>query len=323
MKSILIIHTWGVGDWMFFTPVLKALKQSYPEIRIDVIVGTPGTKNIIDLYPEVRVIGVTDVRKGPLGMLLSAVRTWPKKYDALVFTAGMDSRKADKLALLIRAAQKAALTTGTVPRFINLFAPYDESLHRVENNVTLARLLGMDLPFGAAPYVPSNEKVDVVAGSLLIHPGSDAKNSFKRWPADRFAAVAEAALHQGRRVSVVLGLAEVDVASAFYYLEAHDKFKLYRGLTPREVVRAIALHETFLNSDSGLGHIAAAIGSRIISIVGPGDPVTVRPYTARSVVMKTSRTLKCMPCIRPGGLYGCKDRQCLDDISVERILEVL
>ena len=44
--KILLIHTFGIGDWLFFTPVLKTFQKAHPKSTIDVILGTNATLNL-------------------------------------------------------------------------------------------------------------------------------------------------------------------------------------------------------------------------------------------------------------------------------------
>jgi heptosyltransferase-2 len=324
VSKILIVHTWGIGDWLFFTPVLRALKDDYPGASIAVLLGTPGTRNIVEFYPSVEIIGVADVRKGSWEMIRCALKLRRGHYDVLLFTAGVDSRKADKMAFLIRAEKKVALkTTEHRPLFLNFVAHYDNALHRVQNNLNLAQLIQLVVPKDAVPYLPWRRNVEVIPGSVLIHPGSDPATAYKRWPAEKFALVAEELLARGRRVSVILGPAELDLAEFFSKLHKYGRFRIYSDMPLRAVLEVISTHELFFNSDSGLGHIAAALNRRIVTIYGPEDPGTTRPYAEEVAIIKTSKNLDCMPCIRPGGRLGCSERHCLADIEVGTVMPLL
>jgi ADP-heptose:LPS heptosyltransferase len=325
MKRILIVHTWGIGDWLFFTPALRGLKEACQDAVIDVILGTPGTAGIVALYPEVNIRAVADVRKRPWMMLVEAVKTWHARYDALIFTAGIDSAKADRLAAFIKAGKKAALSTnGHRPKFIGSSAVYDPDESRIHNNLRLLGLLGIQPPPDARPYLRVGQSgLKPLPRSILIHPGSDAASSFKRWPAGRFAQVAEWALGMGAVVSVILGPDEKGLAGSFSRLEGRTGFRLYGGLTLREAIDVISQHGVFFNSDSGLAHIASALGVRTATIFGPADPRMVYTGGSDSLIMKTMNKPDCMPCMRPGGLYGCTGRECIESVTVEQATAAL
>lgn len=324
LHKILIIHTWGIGDWLFFTPVIKVLKGTWSDVYIEVILGTPATRSIVELYPEVHIREVVDVRKWPLGMIKAVVKTWPKRYDAVVFTAGVDSHKADKLASLIRADRKIALLTRQhKPRFLSDVAQYNPCIHRVENNLKVLDMLQIKRPNQHSPFLPFRISEKSMPNSILLHPGSGARSAFKRWPIQRFVCLSEKLLRENWSVSVVLGPAEIELAQAFSSLQKNDKFEIYQHMTLQEVLHVVCRHQILLNNDTGLGHLAAALGKRVITIFGPGDPVQVRPYSTNCVVVRTTKDMKCMPCMRSGGQYGCSEAPCVADIEEGSVMEAL
>ena len=324
MKKFLVIHTWGIGDWLFFTPVLKALKDEYPGAEIDVLIGKPLTAKAVELYPEVKIRAVTDSLNGFSGMVKAVLSLRKNKYDAALFTAGLDSKKADLLSLLIRAKKKYALRSlNHTPHFLSGSLSFEAGVHQVENNLKLLDLMGIARPESPAPYLPAPPSEKPLPGSFLLHPGCDSRSSYKRWPAGRFSDLAGKLLNSGRRVSVILGPGEEDLSKFFMSLTRNDNFSLYSGRSLAETVEIINGHEFFINTDSGLGHIAGALGKKTVTIFGPADPKKSRVYSKRAVTVVRPDRLDCMPCFRPGGKYGCEDKRCLSLIQADDIIKVL
>jgi ADP-heptose:LPS heptosyltransferase len=322
VQKILIVHNWGIGDWLFFTPVLRSLTAACPEAQIEVILGSPGTRPLVEMYPEVRIRAVVNVVENPWGLLWAGFKTWSCRYDALIFTAGLNSSKADKMAACIRARKKVALLTGPNRHFfLTSTSQFDRVRHQVENNLRILPLVGVKATQDTHPYLPTKGLPLPASGSVLIHPGCGRLQQVKRWPAARFAAVAEALLRQGRAVSVVLGPDEPELSENFAHLEGRPGFASYRGLPFREVISLISAHETLLNSDSGLGHLAAALGRRVVSIFGPADPRFSRPYGKNVQIIRTSVKLDCMPCW--GIKYGCQEPLCLLNVETETVVTAM
>ncbi|ODS34584.1 MAG: putative heptosyltransferase [Candidatus Scalindua rubra] len=319
MNRVLIVHTWGIGDWLYFTPVLKGLVAKYPHAQIDVLLGTPMARAIMDYYPEVRVVGVGDVTKGFWSVVYHVLKSRRNKYDLLLFSAGVSSRKADLLSLLIRAEQKVALrTVSHIPLFLTAWKNYDYKKHILENNLQLRSLIGLEITEKVCTYLPHEKSVEIMPNSLLIHPGCNSTHSYKRWPVKRFVQVANNLLNGGRSVSVVLGPDELEMKDDFSSLQKFSSFRLLMNLSFANLLEEISKHELFFCSDSALGHIAAALDKLVVTILGPGDPVITRPYSKKTRVLRTERNLNCMPCMRPGGKHGCHERSCLTDITVEK-----
>lgn len=320
-KRFLIVHTWGIGDWLHFSPVVRGLQQHYPEAVIDVLLGTPSAKSLVELYPGITIRGIVDVRKTRWAMVAEVMRLLPNSYAALLFSAGQDHEKADKLAMLIRAKTKVALLVGkTPPRFLNRWDFFDPEQHMVDNNLKLLDLLGIPSK-GCMPFVPFIGEMACIPGSVLIHPGSDKAHSYKRWPAERFVSIARALLERGRVVSVLLGYDELDLAAEFQVLLGMPGFTIYRP-SLAELIELIFAHETIFNSDSSIGHIAAALGKNVVSVFGPSEISRHRPYSKKSVVITAPRPLTCMPCMKRGGRCGCEERQCLMAVDESLVLNV-
>ncbi len=320
-ERILIIHTWGIGDWLFFKPTFDHIRESYPHHSIDVIIGTPGTKAIVSLAEGISELHVFDVRSKPLGIVKIAAKLFRRKYDFLVFTAGISTKKADLTALLFRAKVKIALRTGEyTPHILNATSNYDPTAHMVENNLKLLSLIGLNQPRVGFPKLVLQESTSRAGeGHFLIHPGCDKKNAFKRWPTERFADLAEELLAKGETVDVVLGPDEGDLEAAFDSLKGRQGFQILKHLKLQEVLERISRCKLFLNTDSGLSHIAAALGRPVLTISGPADPRTTRPYSPHSFLVEPTIQLACRPCTVPGGRQGCEERPCVMSIDLKMV----
>jgi len=105
---------------------------------------------------------------------------------------------------------------------------------------------------------------------LVIHPGSGSPK--KNWPIDRFVVVAQRLIDRGRRVTWCLGPAEYDRG-------------VERGLPGDnlacadlvDLARRLATARRYVGNDSGIAHLAAALGVRTASIFGPTDPAMWAP----------------------------------------------
>jgi ADP-heptose:LPS heptosyltransferase len=324
MKRFLVIHAWGIGDWIFFSPVLHSILAAHPNSTIDVILGTPATESVVRLYPKVHVAGIFDVRRSPWRIIGFALRAMRHRYDALIFSAGMDARKCGAVAKLFRAAIKVGVTKRGSARGVE-GGEYDVCQHAVDNNHKVIRALGLPLVHGGHPYLPTVTGLTAVSKSVLIHPGCDQENAFKRWPTERFVEVARELLRGGARVSVILGPSELDLAPKFHELDDHPLFSVLKNLSFSVAVDCIVKHQIFLNSDSGLGHVASALGKVTISIFGPAVPSVARPYGSRAILISAAQAdaPPCMPCMRVGGRRGCDEQPCLKAVSVDSVLDTV
>jgi len=323
--KILIIHTYGIGDWLFFTPVLKAFQKTYPNASMDVILGTPLTQEIVKLYKNLRIKKVVDVRKGWIEIIKILLIVSSPRYDYLIYTAGINPLKMDLLSFIVRAKFKVALVPNNYsPLFLNKVAVYDPSIHLVENNYRIAHLLNLTIKEqDKYPWIklPLRQK-EPVSGSVCIHPGCDPNFTYRRWPSEYFIQVVKSLLRSKRKVSVVLGPGELEMKTKFDNFSTDPYFSLISNVPLNEVFKTIKQHEYFLNSDSSLGHIAVSLGKKVICIFGPADPVKTRPYSPKAIIISTTEKIECMPCW-PDGLRGCAEKPCLTTIEPSQVLKAL
>jgi hypothetical protein len=118
----------------------------------------------------------------------------------------------------------------------------------------------------------------------IIHPGSGSRS--KSWPADRFAELAAILRRNGWRVAVLLGPAEEERMSRAEVGLVTPEARVIRDLPLRELPGLLAACNAFVGNDSGISHLAAAVGARTIAIFGPTDPVQWAPLGERVVVFR-------------------------------------
>ncbi len=153
---------------------------------------------------------------------------------------------------------------------------------------------------------------------LALCPGA-AYGPSKRWPAKYFAKLAELQLNKGYEIWL-LG-AKNDIKSCELINKANDgQLKNFAGKIPlKESIALLSLCDTIVCNDSGLMHISAALGKKVIAIFGSSSPSHTPPLSKDAVVMDTL-DLPCKPCFkRVCPLSGDKHLKCLLDITPEQV----
>jgi heptosyltransferase-3 len=112
---------------------------------------------------------------------------------------------------------------------------------------------------------------------VAVHPGSGGRR--KCWPADRFAGVAE---RLGRPVVLVEGPADAEACRAFLAHAPHGlAVARANDMTLPQAASLLACCPLFLGNDSGLSHLAAALGVPTVAVFGPTDPAVWAPPGGR------------------------------------------
>jgi lipopolysaccharide heptosyltransferase I len=152
---------------------------------------------------------------------------------------------------------------------------------------------------------------------VLLNP--HCRKDANRWPTERFTQLAERLLRAGTRVALVGGNVARDVCDAIArplgprLLRADGRFSL---LATAELIRRA---DVFVTGDTGPMHIAAAVGTPIVALFGPANPLRTGPYTAKAHVIH--RRLTCSPCYAKARCpLGHAVPACMEEIEVDEVL---
>nr|BFD59366.1 hypothetical protein CKG001_14730 [Bdellovibrio sp. CKG001] len=143
---------------------------------------------------------------------------------------------------------------------------------------------------------------------------------YKRWGIENYIALGEMLIAQGYYVGFIIGPSEQEYVSRLS--ESESRFVVHQDLDFASLVRTIASYEILINNDSGVGHIAAGLGLKIVSLYGPTDPNLYKPLSSKIKIIQKLPVMACMPCYdKNRSRYGCSLKPCMADITVDRVLE--
>lgn len=153
---------------------------------------------------------------------------------------------------------------------------------------------------------------------VALHPGSGG--DWKRWPADRFAQVASRLARCGLAVVVIQGPAdEGAIREVLSFVEGSEP-PVAAGLDVEELAAFLSHASCYLGNDSGVTHLAAAVGIPTVAIFGPTDPAMWSPRGPRVLVLRGDG--RCAACGRDRA-PGCEVRACLSDVAVEQAVAAI
>ena len=328
MRSFLLIAAQGLGDALEATPVVCAIKAAEPESVIDVVVLRGGPRDLFSaLTGSVRTVFHYPYWDRGIGAFAAAIgRELPRlpRYDVSLLAYPAARPEYHLLAWLHRAKRRIAheywpgraaglqwLETDLVP-----VRPH----HNVLRNLDLLAAAGIPAPADPAYLIPDSWRVPTAdARRVAIHIGTVTHHGLdnKRWPADRFRELAARLSSRGYAVSVIAGPDELDASDAIVSVVAGAT--LVQG-----PIDAIARHlsscAAAVTNDSGIGHLAAAVGTRVLALHGP-TPVEGGPFGSNAVRFRPS---SCPACFDPRlRNTSCKlgiDFACLKrDMSVDAV----
>ncbi len=333
-KRILVVRTDRIGDLILSTPVLKALRRSYPSSFLSVMVR-PYTKAVVEGNPYVDEVIVYDKRqreRTPAGFFSFIGFLRKKRFDLavvlhptvrdhlIVFLAGIPKRLGydRKMGVLLTDKVK--------------FEKNEGLKHESEYALDVLRALGID-PRQREFYVPRSESADrwvkdffrvngIKPGEKIValNPGASCRS--KIWPPERYAAVADALAATGCRIIVVAGPEALDSETARRVISLMRSPAVdCVGKAPvPETVSLFRACSLVISADTGPMHIASAAGVPLVAIFGrnqPGiSPVRWGPVNPDSVVLH--KNAGCGDC----SAHMCKKNfACLRAITEDEVIE--
>ena len=284
---IAIVRAGALGDTILALPAVQALRDRFPDARL-VVAGYPGNWEIAgDLVDGLHSID-NPVWAGLT--VLSAAETLTRYLAGKDLVVAWTARRPDLGALPVIHA-----------------SPYPPAgVHAADHLLrSLEPILG-PLP---EPAVPRLAVPAVPRRGILIHPGAGAE--WKRWPADRFAALARNLSESGHKVSLIEGPADARAVAVVLDLIS---LPVIRPPSPRALATVLAGAELFIGNDSGVTHLAAAVGTPVVALFGPTDPVNWAPRGNVRIIRHCSATAT------GTDIRACHDPSCMEAINLDEVL---
>ena len=163
------------------------------------------------------------------------------------------------------------------------------------------------------------QKMRLTTDGQVVALAPGAVGPSKRWPSANYTELAK---HLGReRIAVWVIGGPNETALAAEIAAAGDHVRDLTGNDLRNAVLAIAAADAAVSNDSGLLHVAAAIGTPAIGIFGPTSPWHWAPLNPLAAVIETESDLPCRPCHKP----TCRlhHHRCMQDITAGRVAAAL
>jgi heptosyltransferase-3 len=321
-RRILVIKLRAVGDVILSTIVTKNLRLAYPGAVIHFLTETPSLE-VLKRNPFIDGVLEYDRKSMSGAGLIRLVRRGG--YDLVIDLFGNP-----RTALLTRLSG-ARLRAGFRFRWrryaYNLLAePRGNKVHNTQFNLDALTPLGVAIQDRSiyfsfddadARYVDGFLPPGFGRGSLRVCINSGGGWYTKRWGLDRFAALADRLAEEfNARIVIPWGPGQLPEAEEIRSRMTRDAF-IPPATTLGQLGALIKRCSIIVTNDSGPMHIAAAVGTPVLGIYGPTDPLLQGPYGDNHVVVR-NEALKCLGC----NLTVCPiGHPCMLGLSVETVLQ--
>ena len=335
---ILVVALRRLGDVLLTTPLIRSLRRAWPDARIDVLVFAD-TAPILSGNPDIDTVIAHPNGATAAGSLALAMRLW-RRYDLSITTQAGD--RPTVFAIVAgrkRVGEVETRVSGRVKRFfLDRSIPARAGLHRVEETLQLAELLGIEA--FAEIVVPRAEALPGVqpdAPYAVLHAAPFFR--YKQWRRDGWRDAARMLAQRGLRIVATGGPGAQERAYLDEIWAGVDVQRLEGTLSWPALASLLSGARVFAGPDTSVTHLAAAAGCPTVAIYGPTDPRRWGPWPAgglvppwdlagtvqrRGNVWLVQNPLPCMPCQREGCLsHTASHSLCLDELPSRQVIGAL
>jgi heptosyltransferase-2 len=329
IEHILVIRLSSLGDILLTTPVLRVLREYCPAAQLDFLTKA-AYQDVLRTNPCVDRLWLWEPQQGLREMLRRLRQT---RYDIVV-----DLHRTLRSRLLshgLLAKRKLAYTKRTIRRALLVHLGWNtlRAMTPVpELYMAPLRYLGMTAPLPPLEMHLTTESQEAMQAYLqqalpesrvrpLLAVAPGARWSTKRWPVERFAAVAQALARTQQAAVVVLGSAEDrQLAQELHQQLSVPVLDSTGQLSLMHTAALLQQCHLLLSNDSGLMHMAAALRVPVVAIFGP----TVQEfgfYPFQATAQVVSAAIACRPCSTKGSTRCPRGHhQCMQQVTVADVL---
>ncbi len=329
-RNILIVNVNWLGDVLFTTPFIKALRQRYPESHIACML-MPRCKDIVDdniRLNEVIIYDEDNAHRSLIGKLKLIRQLRKKRFD----TAYILHRSFTRAAIAALSGIPKRIGYNTKKRGLLLTGIVDDlgpGAHKVEYflNILTGRGAGdcdKDYEFfvnkshaGRIETLLRQMGIEKKDTLVAINPGGNWIP--KRWPKERYAELSDRLFKELGAKTVITGTEKEsalarDIAELSQYGKPVD---LCGKTTIKELAALLERSDLVVSSDSGPMHLALAVKTKVITLFGPTSDALTGPYGSGDYTV-IKKDIECqVPCYN----FGCKDHTCMKKITVNEVFE--
>lgn len=325
-RTIVVSKLAAMGDTILLLPHLRLVREAFPNARI-IALASSVNRDVFDLWGGVDRI----VEWSPAGTLKAVSEIRKERADTAV-----DFEQWTHVTALVLAwagvPRRVGFATVGYARGKLYTDPvsHDGRVHEGEMFGRLLAPLGLQ-PAAGPPRVsiPLDRRAAIrervaTAGLrpgspiIVIHPGCGAHGWQREWPAERYAAVIDALAGERSCSVVITGSASERVLADETAALCRTRPWVAAGeLSLLDLAALVAEAGVVVCGNTGIVHLAEAVGTPVVAIHGPTDPVRWGPRDPRSRTIKGN--IPCSPCLTLGFEYACAGRPCMEAVGTREV----
>ena len=350
-ERILIVNPFGIGDVLFTTPLVRAVRRAFPRSRLEylcnrrteaILRNNPHLDNLF-VYEKDEVVDLwrTTPRRCLAHIIGFFRRLRLERFD-LAIDLSLGERYGFILTLL-GVPRRIGFNYRKRGRFLSESLRIDgyHDIHVVDYYRSLLRFVGIQM-LEESLQLSTSEDDDRWAGAWLREHGLDGVRPlvgmvpaggvswgvgapFRRWSAEGFALVGDLLTERyGAQVLLFGESGDAAICRTVARLMKHPTIDLSGETTLGQFVALLGRLSLVICNDGGPLHLAVSQGVKTVSIFGPVDPRVYGPYPPKDPRHRTvyRPSLLCRPCYHQFKLPPCPyERACLTTVEPQEVVE--
>ncbi len=339
IKSIFFIKFAAIGDIVLLVPTIRLLRRNYPDAKITFLCTELNVSmvNRIPYLDEVISINVYEFLKNIFKFIKFIRFLREKEYDLVI-----DGEQWSRIDTIITAFMRHKFLIGYKIEnqykhyFFDVTAEHLRTRHEVENFLALLAPLGIypvneedkQLEFTLSPEEVKfaeefwkNEKLkDKYV--IIFHPGFGTNGYARDWSNDNFIDLGKKITSDFPFVKIIVTGNVNDFSMCKKIadgIKSNSSIFVQKNLG--NALSIIKYSDVIICGNTGILHLAASLGTKIISLNGPSNPKIWGAYSKNAIEIQSD--IYCSPCLYLGHEYGCNKPQCMSRIKVDDVYLIL
>jgi len=339
---VLIIRAGAIGDTLMATPLVRAVRRTFPECHL-VFLCSATALDVLRFNPHIdRAVPVAR-RHLPAWLSLEKMRIH-RMLRELDLDWALVLESHPSFIDLARQSGARRIIAYSGDEHVQGFEParFNPRKHSIENHLELARPLGLrpdGLQMELNNQPETNEIVSrrletagVMSGNCLVgvHAGwggrarTPDQTRLRSWPPNSFAEVVRWLVKErGARVALTGSAADRPLTNYIAHKAGVECLDLAGDLSLLELAALIRRMNAYLTVDSGPAHMAAAVGTSLVTLWGPGIFEQTAPISPDNPPRILYHRVHCAPCYGTPAMKTCMDNTCMKEIEVEEVKTAL
>ena len=326
MKILVVAPSW-IGDTILAQPLLALLRRKHPTARIEVLAAA-WSAPLLGRMSEVDAVITNPFRHGDFSF--AARRALGHRLASADFSHSYvlpNSWKSALVPYFARIPRRIGYQGESRYLLLNERHRLDPARHPqlAQRYAALAGPLPADLPQPRLNSTPEQQQAARKALGLLAAarpvvfcPGAEYGPA-KRWPARHFAALARLVATPENPAWLVGSDKDAAVGDEIAAGAGGSALNLCGRSTLEQAIDLIASADGVVSNDSGLMHVAAALGRPLVALYGSSSPTYTPPLSPRARIV--SKNLSCSPCFKRECPLGHFD--CMNGIMPQQVAELM